>query len=195
MTQNVNYPMILKANQDLHRMKETHGENVFLMVRIYEKKHRVTLIAYSLSISHNAYSKPFYLFQDLSLCSLLCPTLFPLQITLDISSLVSSVLHSWNLCELSSCSFLTLKTNDLHSAPLIVSSVPYWVHLPGHGTFVFCFQSSSLKLLQAESESEAHSVMSDSFRPHGLHSPWNSPGQNTGVGSLSLLQGIFPTQG
>ena len=26
------------------------------------------------------------------------------------------------------------------------------------------------------------------------HSPWNSPGQNTGVGSLSLLQGIFPTQ-
>ena len=29
----------------------------------------------------------------------------------------------------------------------------------------------------------------------GLYSPWNSPGQNTGVGSLSLLQGIFPTQG
>ena len=25
--------------------------------------------------------------------------------------------------------------------------------------------------------------------------PWNSLGQNTGVGSLSLLQGIFPTQG
>ena len=31
--------------------------------------------------------------------------------------------------------------------------------------------------------------------PHELYSPWNSPGQNTGVGSLSLLQGIFPTQG
>ena len=31
--------------------------------------------------------------------------------------------------------------------------------------------------------------------PRGLYSPWNSPGQNTGVGSLSLLQGIFPTQG
>ena len=30
---------------------------------------------------------------------------------------------------------------------------------------------------------------------HGLYSPWNSPGNNTGVGSLSLLQGIFPTQG
>ena len=30
--------------------------------------------------------------------------------------------------------------------------------------------------------------------PHGLYSPWISPGQNTGVGSLSLLQGIFSTQ-
>ena len=27
----------------------------------------------------------------------------------------------------------------------------------------------------AESESEIHSVMSDSFRLHGLYSPWNSP--------------------
>ena len=36
--------------------------------------------------------------------------------------------------------------------------------------------------------------MSDSLRPHGLYSPWNSPGQNTGVGSLSLLQWIFLTQ-
>ena len=34
----------------------------------------------------------------------------------------------------------------------------------------------------------------DSLRPYGLHSLWNSPGQNTGVGSHSLLQGIFPTQ-
>ena len=45
------------------------------------------------------------------------------------------------------------------------------------------------------SESESHSVMSDSLQPHGLYSPWNSPGRNTGVGSLSLLQGIFPAQG
>ena len=42
--------------------------------------------------------------------------------------------------------------------------------------------------------SESRSVLSDSLRTHGL-SPWNSPGQNTGVGSLSLPQGIFPTQG
>ena len=43
--------------------------------------------------------------------------------------------------------------------------------------------------------SVSRSVVSDSLQLHGLYSPWNSPGQNTGVGSLSLLQGIFPTQG
>ena len=42
--------------------------------------------------------------------------------------------------------------------------------------------------------SESRSVMPDSLQSHGLYSPWNFPGQNTGVGSLSLLQ-IFPTQG
>ena len=43
--------------------------------------------------------------------------------------------------------------------------------------------------------SESRSVMSDSLQPHGLYSPLNSPAQNNGVGSLSLLQGIFLTQG
>ena len=42
--------------------------------------------------------------------------------------------------------------------------------------------------------SESHSVVSDSLWPHGLYSPWNSPGQNIGVGSLYFHQGIFPTQ-
>ena len=37
--------------------------------------------------------------------------------------------------------------------------------------------------------------MSFSLRPHGLYNAWNSPGQNTGLGSLSHLQRVFPTQG
>ena len=41
---------------------------------------------------------------------------------------------------------------------------------------------------------ESCSVVSSSLQPHGLYSPWKSPGQSTGVDSLSLLQGIFPTQ-
>ena len=36
--------------------------------------------------------------------------------------------------------------------------------------------------------------MSNSLRPH-RYSPWNCLGQNTGVGSLSLLQGTFPNPG
>ena len=32
------------------------------------------------------------------------------------------------------------------------------------------------------------------FETHGLYSPCNSPGWNTGMGSHSFLQGIFPTQ-
>ena len=44
-------------------------------------------------------------------------------------------------------------------------------------------------------ESESHSVMSNSLQPHKLYRPRNFPGQNTGVSSRSLLQGIFPTQG
>ena len=43
--------------------------------------------------------------------------------------------------------------------------------------------------------SESRSVVSNSLQPHGLHRPWNSPGKSARVGSLSLLQGIFPTQG
>ena len=51
------------------------------------------------------------------------------------------------------------------------------------------------KRWQEYTENESLSVMSDSLRPHGLHSQWDSPGQNTGVCGLSLLQEIFSTQG
>ena len=51
-----------------------------------------------------------------------------------------------------------------------------------HGLYIFCIKVNL-------------SVVSNFLRPHGQYSPWNSLGQNTGVGSLSLLPGIFPTQG
>ena len=52
-----------------------------------------------------------------------------------------------------------------------------------------------IKIKLKKKKSESCSVVSDSLRPHGLYSPWESPGQNTGKSSLSLLQRIFPTQG
>ena len=41
---------------------------------------------------------------------------------------------------------------------------------------------------------KSRSVLYDSLPPHRLYRG-TSPGQNTGVGSHSLLQGIFLTQG
>ena len=52
----------------------------------------------------------------------------------------------------------------------------------------------------ARDQSFTCSVMSDSLRAHGLQPssllyPWNSPGQNTGVGCHFFFQGILQTQG
>ena len=60
----------------------------------------------------------------------------------------------------------------------------FWQQAPRFSRWYLCLK-----------ESESRSVVSDSLHPHGLYSPWNSPYQNTGVGSCSFLQGIFPTQG
>ena len=48
---------------------------------------------------------------------------------------------------------------------------------------------------ESTGETESCSVISDSLWPRVLYRPWNSPGQNIGVCSLSLLQVIIPTQG
>ena len=55
--------------------------------------------------------------------------------------------------------------------------------------------NNTVLTLKAFSSFPSLSVLSVSLWPHGLYSPWNSPDQNTRVGSCSLLQGIFPTQG
>ena len=70
----------------------------------------------------------------------------------------------------------------MSSSPGLEPNTPLWLNLVLIGA-------------PLKSESESHSVLSDSFLPHGLYSSWKSLGQNTRVGSLSLLQGIFPTQG
>ena len=58
-----------------------------------------------------------------------------------------------------------------------------------------CFQLDQLKAALNKSESESLSVVSNSLPPHGLYSPWNSPGKNARVGSHSFLQGVFPPRG
>ena len=62
------------------------------------------------------------------------------------------------------------------------------------GTSVSGAQNAFLRMPLNESESERLCCVQLFVTP-GTIRPWNSPGQNTGVGSLSILQGIFPTQG
>ena len=58
------------------------------------------------------------------------------------------------------------------------------------------FENNKYLSLLIENESDSPSIVSGSLRPHGLYSPWNSPGQNTGVGSLSLtFPGDLPNRG
>ena len=82
--------------------------------------------------------------------------------------------------------------------------------VPGRTTLLYgdplwaphCFRTttqprtnSHLCTIEWKCKWKSRSVVSDSMWPRGLYSPWNSPGQNCGVGTLSLLQVIFPTQG
>ena len=68
-------------------------------------------------------------------------------------------------------------------------------------TFIMKSNGSPLaSLLLHEKWNCSRSAVSNSLRPHELQPtrlpcPWDSPEKNTGVGSHSLLQGIFPTQG
>ena len=63
-------------------------------------------------------------------------------------------------------------------------------------TWILVVQGSNVVIWMCmKSEAESHSVVADFLRSHGLYSLWNSLGQNTGVGSLSLDQRIFPIQG
>ena len=99
----------------------------------------------------------------------------------------------------------TLGINDINIfpkwAPMLVQREMISGQTFGGGRRRCCLQYSLLGELgqgwerQLKGACESRSVVSHSLWPHGLHSPWNSPGQNTGVGSLSLLQGIFPMQG
>ena len=70
--------------------------------------------------------------------------------------------------------------------PWVTIELSHWVI---HLKLTQCCKSA----IQIQCKHKSCSVVSNSLQPHRLYSPWNSPGQNTGVSSLSLLQGLFPT--
>ena len=86
-------------------------------------------------------------------------------------------------------SLLFISTHSLHTHLLIFSLTPSthtYNHILTHTTICLSTRST-LRCLGSESESCL--VLFVSLQPHVLYSSLNSPGQKTGVGSLSLLQG------
>ena len=107
-----------------------------------------------------------------------------------------SIIYTWFLlcCRLLSllCAFVKMPRKSWHFGKRPCSASIYFMYVSK--PCYFLTQSQGLSLWTCV-WSESCSVVSDSLWPHGLYSSWNSPGQNTRVGSLSLLQGIFPAQG
>ena len=91
------------------------------------------------------------------------------------------------------CSFLWLILYCIHVPRLLYPFICQWtsrllpIQIVLQHNLTHC--KATIELI------ESSSVMANSLRPHGLYSPWNSLGQNTRVGSLSLLQGIFTIHG
>ena len=123
-----------------------------------------------------------------------------------MTSLVLAVHLCPTLCDHMDCSLLRPSFHEFFQARILewVSGLlfPSSDDLPSPGTEPRSLASQADSLTSELwgspydlFESESHSVVSHFLQSHGLYSLWNSPGQNTGVGSHSLLQGIFPTHG
>ena len=71
----------------------------------------------------------------------------------------------------------------------------FWVKTISHKRNFFRFVLKwKHSLIQRISDTVKVKVASQSLLPHRRYSPWNSPGQDTGVGSLSLPQGTSQTR-
>ena len=85
-------------------------------------------------------------------------------------------------------------------ASIVLSLIPifsfaFWLTFPSYWWNTE-HQSFWLFLVKRESCSAvSNSLLPQGLKPYRTLCPWNSPGKKTGVGSHSLLQGIFPTPG
>ena len=94
------------------------------------------------------------------------------------------------------CQFLTKLHIFLPYNPAILLLGMYTKELKTYVRTKSCTQVFIVKVKVSQSFPKVKVSQScPTLRPHVLYSPWNSPGENTGVGSLSLFQRIFPTQG
>ena len=115
-----------------------------------------------------------------------CPTLCD---TMDCSTPgFLSITNSWSLRKLVSIELVIPSNYLILCHPLLLP--------PSIFPIIRVFLNESvLCIRQPKYWSFSFSISPSNEYSGSLNSPWNSLGQNAGVGSLSLLQGIFPTQG
>ena len=140
----------------------------------------------------NSYVELFM--QLLAVCNVLLEK-YPFRVSFHFLICLNICINCLYILDTNILSVILLANIFSHSLGyLFILSVTFFVvqnilNLIGYNLFIFAFIFLTILV-----RSECRLVVSDFVWPHGLYSPWNSPGQNTGVGSLSLLQGIFPTQ-
>ena len=143
-------------------------------------------------------------FTDIWLCSSSVSNLqcnpVPFSIVFNILSMVYKIFHDLipGLHNSVSPTTTLSDSQELSASPwlffLTAVCLARWIFFPPPlriNWFLFIFLIPLITPLECLKVTQSYMTLP----PHGLYSPWNSPGQNTGVGSLSLLQGIFPTQG
>ena len=117
--------------------------------------------------------------------------------TFSLLSLFRYASHSWSASLLSSIFILHLNQHHLLVLFLQRCDTSYHVSdlLIWLSALLILFTDAYIKLPVYNVTVKVAQSCPTLWDPHGLHCPRNSPGQNAGMGNLSLLQGIFPTQG
>ena len=91
----------------------------------------------------------------------------------------------------SACSGCFMDTKTVQDVAVVVWDITVTSRRPGDRSLLLLRGCKEVSISSSSLWSESRSVVSDSLQPHGLYSPWNSPGQDTGVGSCSLLRRPF----
>ena len=115
-------------------------------------------------------------------------------------------IHNAGLCMTPMCFYASQVALEVKKPPANAADARHVDLIPGSGWSLGVGNGTPLKYSRLENSMDrgawqaiVHGTAKSQTQlfatPWTIYSPWNSPGQNTGVGSLSLLQGIFPTQG
>ena len=104
-----------------------------------------------------------------------------------------------NVCFITLNKSISYKQPNLVPQQLKIKNIPDWAFwMEMRFPHLLHYQSFTYVALLFSRLSESEKSLSHArifVTPWAVYSPWNSPGQNTGVGNLSLHQGVFPAQG